>query len=553
MSKSKIIQEKISNFLQLFTYALLTACAVWWLYCALTDTSISGIISKLENNSRILLLIIIALLCIITCTLLSSKCRDFIKFILYKAIQFKWILFAIVVIYQIVVWASFGSVGMGADQEAIKETAQHPQQYSDYLSQCPNNVLITYIYWIVYQIIPESWPANSATLIMQLLTIFSLDISIALMPRFFGKLSSKIANIAFIIALLLLGLSGHIILVYTDIFTLPITLSSIYCMLSLLDANRKINWKSPRLYILSITLGLLTYLDYQMKPSSIIGVLGFVIILIFFCFGKQIISLAIPVIIATALGITAGSAVFNLAINEHMQLNYDSSQAYPMSHFMAMGLRDRGGFSPEDRADARMIHGKEAKNQYSINLVKQRLSDYGPIGYSSFILRKANYTLSDGTFSFGRFDSMYQYHEYIDNGILSKFQNSQFAQLIREIYNVDGPKYIIVQLLQQITYIVLILGILLNSVLSFRITHTRYLKTEIMNDSLPQTVSWWLAISILGALLFLMLFESGRSKYLIQFLPIFILYSSIGWSRLMSSNTLKTQNHVRNFTDSIIM
>ena len=42
---------------------------------------------------------------------------------------------------------------------------------------------------------------------------------------------------------------------------------------------------------------------------------------------------------------------------------------------------------------------------------------------------------------------------------------------------------------------------------------------------------------LLGGILFLSLFEAGRSRYLIQFLPAIILLSSIGYFKMNSSKS----------------
>lgn len=49
----------------------------------------------------------------------------------------------------------------------------------------------------------------------------------------------------------------------------------------------------------------------------------------------------------------------------------------------------------------------------------------------------------------------------------------------------------------------------------------------IINDL--SSVNLYLALSILGAIMYLMVFEAGRSRYLISFLPVLILFSAIGY------------------------
>lgn len=58
-----------------------------------------------------------------------------------------------------------------------------------------------------------------------------------------------------------------------------------------------------------------------------------------------------------------------------------------------------------------------------------------------------------------------------------------------------------------------------------------------VNNSL---ISQTLAIAVFGGLLFLLIFEGGKSRYMIQFLPQIILLSGIGFNNLsIKLNTLK--------------
>ena len=55
-------------------------------------------------------------------------------------------------------------------------------------------------------------------------------------------------------------------------------------------------------------------------------------------------------------------------------------------------------------------------------------------------------------------------------------------------------------------------------------------------------------LTIIGALLYLLLFEGGRSRYLIQYLPFFYLLSANGLARIndiVSINGIKNHLHQR--------
>lgn len=86
--------------------------------------------------------------------------------------------------------------------------------------------------------------------------------------------------------------------------------------------------------------------------------------------------------------------------------------------------------------------------------------------------------------------------------------------------------------MEQIFYILLMGGILLNCL---RMSRTFFKEEEVLSiEKSGEHVSYdvWLAIAMVGAIMFLLIFESGHSRYLIQFLPIMLFMSGIGLSSI---------------------
>lgn len=524
------------KFIEKISYILLLVISLWWIYSIASSDTYSNLLLSLEQKSFTIFCFVFLSLIFLTCFLVFPKCRRCVKYVINFLSRKKWIPLLVMFLWQILVLLSFGNVGMGADQEQIRQTALDPHSYSDYLSKCPNNVFIAYIYWLVTIITPDSFPEGSDTVIMQLLGIVVLDISIISSTTIFKRISPKVADIAFFLFLFLFGFSGHILLVYTDIFTIPLTMAMMSCAIVLLfpTHSKKINWRSPFTYLLFVAFGLLTYLSYQMKPSSIIITLAFFIVWAFKCWGRRLLAIFLPSICIFLIGIGLASGIFHIAVNNHMRLNYVPNP-YPMSHFMAMGLTDRGGFNLEDRIAVSEFSTEEEKNDYSIKVIKQRLSEYGPTGYANFLLQKAYYTLEDGTFSFGKWDALYVFNNDTEiGGIYKNFRETRLANFIRSFYTLDAPRYTILSILQQSIYLATVIGIALSCIYSQKPSFLLHSK----EDNKKSYIAWWLAISLLGAILFLLLFESGRSKYLIQFLPQIILLSSIGWSIYLEKHQL---------------
>ena len=60
-------------------------------------------------------------------------------------------------------------------------------------------------------------------------------------------------------------------------------------------------------------------------------------------------------------------------------------------------------------------------------------------------------------------------------------------------------------------------------------------------------------LTIIGAMMFLLLFEGGRSRYLIQFLPFFYLLSAIGWESVLTATNRRKKENVKTFYSSTML
>jgi len=97
--------------------------------------------------------------------------------------------------------------------------------------------------------------------------------------------------------------------------------------------------------------------------------------------------------------------------------------------------------------------------------------------------------------------------------------NTGFAQKVRSIVYATGENFKIQGILFQMIWIVAVIGILVYS-FTFK--------------SSPYHVALWLQVTLFGGFLFLMIFEGGRTRYLIQFLPAILLLSSLGWAQILA-------------------
>lgn len=105
-----------------------------------------------------------------------------------------------------------------------------------------------------------------------------------------------------------------------------------------------------------------------------------------------------------------------------------------------------------------------------------------------------------------------------ENMISNRFSNTSIAQKLRSLILVNFSDFYRYSVVFQILWIVIILGMILYS---------------IFFPDFKNSLNLWVQITIFGGILFLMIFEGGRSRYLIQFLPAILWNSSIGYERML--------------------
>ena len=291
--------------------------------------------------------------------------------------------------------------------------------------------------------------------------------------------------------LFLLGFSPWIIVTYTDTLSLlPVSLG----LLALALLIRKRNYYTAMLF------GLSGSWCFFVKPSSSIYYIAAIIILIL----VSIIHKNWANIILTALAcLTTFLVSISIQLFNTHQTMYpiDSSVALPATHYLMMGAQGNGSYNLQDVLSD--INDPDKANLPHKNITKycQRVNKMGIIGYSKFLINKFYWTNNDGSLGWGVEGGP----DFINQNI--RPYSADFGGLLRRFYWPLGDWswmfYAIAQLIWISATILL--------VFSFRAV-----------DYLSEITKNWLYLTIFGNNLFLLLFEAGRSRFLIQFLPILI-------------------------------
>jgi fatty acid desaturase len=109
------------------------------------------------------------------------------------------------------------------------------------------------------------------------------------------------------------------------------------------------------------------------------------------------------------------------------------------------------------------------------------------------------------------------------NKVTSGFIDSRLGKKIRTYLFFQGNNFANLDFFLQTMWIVIIFGII-------------YQLFSAIKGSNFSMIQFFLALSILGAFMYLMLFEAGRSRYLISFLPVLSLMSAFGYQTMGEEN-----------------
>ncbi|KRN27288.1 integral membrane protein [Lactobacillus selangorensis] len=294
-----------------------------------------------------------------------------------------------------------------------------------------------------------------------------------------------------------------IVVPYTDMWVLPLVSAYLLCYLVVRNPVSPV-W----LRILAgLGFGLFTAGAYILKPSAIVPVVAILIVTFWEALQTkpqrhQLLGGSL-IFLGLAAMTSASFMVLNHQVTHEKYLWVNQSREIPAIHFASMGASGQGGYNAKDALKMAELPNKQARVAYSKRMLIQRLRHMGPIGYAAFLYRKQRNDTADGTFA------------WIKEGHFIKKTTKPFghglARLYRNFVYLYGPNLGDFRYIAQLVWVVLLMIIL-------------------FNWRAPDSIYRILRLGILGGFMYLLLFEGGRSRYLIQFLPLFLLFAGLSAS-----------------------
>ncbi|RRK11677.1 hypothetical protein D1831_00970 [Lactiplantibacillus garii] len=292
-----------------------------------------------------------------------------------------------------------------------------------------------------------------------------------------------------------------IIVPYTDAWVLPLV--SLYLLGAVVMVKPRLNLGWRALGALLFSVGLVG--AYRLKPSAIVAMVALVIVGGLFALRPR--RLAWPSVGQTALvlllaaGLTAGCyAATAQLLKRQTYIQVDQSREIPAIHFISMGVSGDGGYNAKDALKMAELPNKQARVAYSKRVLIQRLKRRGAWGYARFLVAKHRNNTADGTFAWVK-----EGHFINENPIPKR---GGFSGWLRSFVYLYGTRLGDLRFMSQVWWVVWL------ALIAFAWRDQR-------------TFVQALRLTIIGGFSYLLIFEGGRSRYLIQFLPAFLMLATL--------------------------
>ena len=310
-----------------------------------------------------------------------------------------------------------------------------------YFARYTNNYPLTILtYWFLLLLsnlgVPEAWfmPA------VQLVNVGCITLSIWLGYLIFRELKGQRPAVFYLAVCVLCPLSyvwgGYF---YTATASMPFLMGILYLYLRLrkspdTDAQSSVSAKAKnreskttaqtrRRILLCSLLGILAIWGFKLRATAVIALIAVCIDLVlrlwrqrkdglFSLLKARVRSWALP---GAAFLLTAALSLglFSTAVNRYVAFDYKNT-GFPMVHWVMMSARWDGAFDQNDELYTSSFETKEEKIEADLKVLKERISEAGPLGLISLAGRKLLNTWVDGTDSYLAENSYARYSKAYD-------------------------------------------------------------------------------------------------------------------------------------------
>jgi len=435
-----------------------------------------------------------------------KKSRKVKKFLLkisrYQTTIF-WSIFGILIIYQLFLQKVL-PITPKYDSLLMIRGITDSKILGPYFSLYPNNEFFYFFNQFLRQ-----FSTGNVLLWERLVDIVLSDIAIVLFKILCGWLfhSKSIGNLAGLFFILYVGIQPLFLVPYTDTYVLPFLMGALLCLLATIRCKTLNNS-----IVFAGLAGILSCVTYLMRPSAI----TYIIALAFFLLiglkeikAKRKLAKTIISTLSFSFFFLLCLLSFHDFIAHQKQITVQTNQQASWEYFLLLG-----SYGNENQRES--IHGvwnttdvalllkkgtPSAKNTDYLNALKKRTEARGLGGTLEFYLMKFSNNVDTGVIGYHR-DGLW---------LLEKTKTSGPWKWVQEIYYPEGkyrPRF------DFILSVIWIVTVLFCIATLWRRRKSRKIA--------------FIALSFFGGLLFLELFESGGTKYLLQYIPFVCMLAAVG-------------------------
>ncbi|MBR1884091.1 MAG: hypothetical protein IJ809_04015 [Clostridia bacterium] len=391
----------------------------------------------------------------------------------------------------------------------IEEGTRINSSYKEYFEYYPNNILL-FVLLITFIKLGTFIGLNAYTSAI-IMNIIFIDLALLLLIlTVMKKFENKYCIMAMIISLFFLPLFLYTPIFYSDTLSLFVGIGFVYLYINF---EKKYNKKN---IINLILVGTLLFVGKEIKITSL-----FIFIAILFDYIKglnnikEIKYLSIPFSVFLILNI-----FFNMFIVNNDKFNFSENvyERYPYTNWIMMGVEDierdnsgrsaYGGYNGQDFDLTRQHQITKDEKTFNITEYIDRVKKMGFLGYLDFLTKKSVNTWTDGL-----------YFADIALSINPKHSDSEVYQFV-----LKENKMTLVYFCQGVQFAFLLI-LIVSSV--FELKNNKDIK-EINYDKL----------AIIGLFIFF-LFLENRSRYIINYIPIFILIIVTSYHNMFENRKIK--------------
>lgn len=381
---------------------------------------------------------------------------------------------------------------------------------ASYLTRNPNNLPLFLYERFFYQLF-----GGQGLWVLQVLNMVCLNGTAYILYRA-GKafFSQKVADLSFIAYVLLLGFSPYAMAMYTDVLGLPFLSLALYCALRLVNAKQW-SWKY------AVLTGVLTALALVWRSTAGITIVALVMVLLLSANYRLFVKTALLVILS--LTMTYGGISVGLSRQTQVPIIEGEGLAKPVLNFVNLGLTYSGTDQKDMKEGLLQYLPKEERHKYNNGMFKQeyvlkeikrRWANYTYHSFAEHLVFKQAETVNDGTLGWLYQDPDKEKTAYL-SPLYQTIGQKPWATWVREQFiERDSEIYYRFASFKQGIWLIMALGLCLATAIADR----------------RQKVNL-LLLATFGGLLFLQIFEGGKGRYLIQFLPQILLLSAVGWEK----------------------